>query len=193
MPDGNFPFKAYSPNYTQHVTWALRHNIHFVGELIRKYGIGNPNSRIVNCKTCNNFETTSHVFATCEETVKVWKHFSPFLNNILEITTAKPNIHLALGFFTASKKYTTTQKMLGLTLITYINYHIWKTRCNNFYEQKNFDHTKTIFDILYDIRRFLFVKYRFHKKNNTLREFKTVFTYKNTLCRLENDTFVCII
>lgn len=127
------------------------------------------------CAICNRVETIEHCFLECPRTVKVWDHFSPFLDRFL----ASPFILSCTSvFYPFSQAQSLTGVSLSNYLIATILFWIWNARNRTTFCNSVLNSERIVSLIENDIRCRIYCAPLDAKEN--------FWSYKNVLCSFQD-------
>ena len=178
-------YRGYNPYYEQDCLWKLRHHTTITGVRLhtKLKNVKGINRMGKNCKVCALPETALHVFAECRIAHTVWKHFLPFLQNILPPQTLFIQPHIMLGLFhqPGSPKEDYPYR-LAITLTSSIVYSLWLARNKHRFDGIAPRTDNIIRNIAGKMADLLHHKFRHFKQTKTIKLFKRHFAINNTLC-----------
>ena len=129
---------------------------------------------------------TLHIFATCTLSKPIWNYFKQIILKIHPSQTFS-NEEFTLLLNLAKYNKNNPKSKLILTIITFILNQIWICRNALKFENKTVCTQANIDHVIYNIKHIIKIKYNYHKRNNSLSEFKELFAINNAICSLEDD------
>ena len=178
-------FQAYTQPKSQNIIFKIHHNI-LPSNAILKTWLRHKGTQSTLCKACGECEDTLHIFATCTLSKPIWNYFKPI---ILKIHSSQKfsNEEFTLLLNLAKYNKNNPKSKLILTIITFILNQIWICRNALKFENKTVCTQENIDHVIYNIKHIIKTKYNYHKRNNSLSEFKELFAINNALCSLDDD------
>ena len=183
-------YQGYNSYIIQDCTWKLRHHIHMTNfRLHTKFkNLAKRYSSNTLCGICNQVETALHAFANCSVANRIWRYFWPFLIKILPSNTPIKQPLIILGIFeNKGKAKNDFPYRLAFTITSTIVDCLWKKRQQFKSNHVPIRYHETLQCICSILVNLLNHKYKIHKANSTVKEFKLRFAINNAICSVNHD------
>ena len=163
-------FQAYTKPKCQNIIFKIHHNI-LPSNAILKTWQRHRGTQTTCCKACGECEDTLHIFATCTLSKPIWNYFKQIILKIDPSQTFSNEEFTLLINLAKYNKHNPKSKLI-LTIITIILNQIWICRNAFKFENKTICTQENIDHVIYNIKHIIKIKYNYHKRNNSLLEFK---------------------